>query len=129
MLRVFILHGDTQAKSLWAFLRQNWQALAEQGKPLSVTVTEHKSKRSGEQNKRYWSILNEIADQSWVAGKQFSSDAWHEYMKRKFIGTDDLPGGGNIGISTASLSVAEFCDYMTKVEAYAASELGVQIGV
>lgn len=129
MLRVFVLYGDTQAKSLWAFLRQNWQALAEQGKPLSVTVTEHKSKRSGEQNKRYWSILNEIADQSWVAGKQFSADAWHEHMKRKLIGTEDLPGGGNIGISTASLSVAEFCDYMTKVEAYAASELGVQIGV
>jgi hypothetical protein len=127
MMRVFVLRGEQQAQSLWAFLRQNWQAMADANKPLSVTVAEHKSKRSGEQNKRYWAVLNEIAEQAWVAGKQFSSDAWHEYMKRKFIGAEDLPGGGQIGISTTALSVAEFSDYTTKIEAYAATELGVEI--
>jgi hypothetical protein len=127
MLRVFVLRGEPQAQSLWAFLKQNWKSLADQGKPLSVTVTEHKSKRSGEQNRRYWSVMNEIADQAYIGGQKFSADAWHEYAKRKFIGCEDLPGGGQIGISTTALSVAEFCDYMTKVEAYAATELGVEI--
>lgn len=129
MIRVFVLRGDIQAQSLWAFLRQNWKAMADQGKPLAVTITEHKSKRSGEQNKRYWSILNEIAEQAYVGGQRFSADAWHEHFKRKLIGAEDLPGGGQIGISTTSLGVAEFAEYMTKVEAYAATELGVEIRI
>lgn len=126
MLRTFVLRGEPQARMLWAFLKANWQTLAQQGKPLAVTVTEHKTKRSADQNKRYWAVLNEIAAQAWVNGQQFSADAWHEYSKRKFIGHEDIPGGGTIGISTTSLTVAEFADYMTKVERFAADELGVE---
>lgn len=129
MMRTFVLRGEPQAQNLWAFLKANWQALAQAGKPLAVTVTEYKTTRSIEQNKRYWSILNIIADFAWVNGVQFSAEAWHEYFKRKYIGHVDLPNGGTVGISTTSLSVAEFGDYMLLVERCAAEELGVEVTI
>lgn len=125
-MRTFVLRDDRNAKALWAFLRQNWRALAGDGKPLAVTVQPHKAKRSVDQNKRYWSILNHIAEMAYLDGKQFTADAWHEYFKRLFIGAEDLPGGGTVGISTTILSVAEFTEYMTKVEIYAVEELGLE---
>lgn len=81
-----------------------------------------KSKRSIDQNKRYWKLLLELSDVAWVDGRQFSKDSWHEYFKREFIGIEELPGGGQIGISTVKLSVEEFGNYMMKIEAWAAEQ-------
>jgi hypothetical protein len=86
MLSTFVLREETHAQALWSFLKNNWNVMAWEGKPLAVTVSEHKAKRSAEQNKLYWSRLNEIAEQAWIDGKRFSADAWHEYYKQKFIG-------------------------------------------
>lgn len=61
ILRTFVLRNEPNANALWQFLKNNWRALAGAGKPLAVTVQEHKTKRSTDQNKRYWAILNEIA--------------------------------------------------------------------
>lgn len=125
--RMFILRGDSNAQALWGFLRSNWRSMADAGKPLAITVAEHKSKRSIEQNKRMWVILRQIEEGAWIDGKQFTQDAWHEEFKRKFIGVEELPGGGTVGISTTSLNVEEFAAYMTRIEVYAATELGVEL--
>lgn len=127
MQRMFVLRTEEHAQSLWAFLRSNWRAMAAAEKPLAVTVAQHKDKRTLEQNKRYWAILNEIAEQAWVAGKQYSAEAWHEHFRQTFIGMIDLPNGNKVGISTTTLNIEEFGAYMTKIEAYATSELGCQI--
>lgn len=127
LLRVFVLRDEPHARSLWGFLKANWKELAQAGRPLSITVQEHKAKRSLEQNRLYWQRLNEIAEQAWVGGKQFSAEAWHEFYKRQLIGYEELPRGGTVGISTTSLSVAEFSDYINRVEAYAATELGINL--
>lgn len=123
ILRTFVLRNEPNANALWQFLKNNWRALAGAVKPLAVTVQEHKTKRSTDQNKRYWAILNEIAANTWLDGRQFSADAWHEFFKGKFIGYEETPDGRQIGISTTTLSVADFGDYMTRIEAYAADEL------
>lgn len=34
--RTFILKEDMNAQALWAFLRQNWKAMAAAGKPLAA---------------------------------------------------------------------------------------------
>jgi hypothetical protein len=125
-LRIFVLRGDSNAQALWAFLRGNWRQLADAGKPLAITVAEHKAKRSIDQNKRLWVLLNEISASAWLDGSQFTADAWHEYFKRKFIGTEELPGGGSVGISTTALDVSEFAAYMTRIEVYASQELGIE---
>lgn len=125
--RAFTLRTDADARSLWAHLRNNWTAMARAGKPLTVTVEE--SKRSQAQNRAYWRLLNQIADDAWLSGNRYSADCWHEHFKRRFIGIEELPNGGDKGISTTSLTVAEFTDYLEKVYLYAVEELGIQIEV
>lgn len=124
--RTFVLRGEADAGALWAFLKANWRALAADGKPLAVLVTLHKTKRSTEQNKRLWALLGEISRNAWVQGRQFSAEAWNEHFAGEFIGYEELPSGRRKGISTTTLSVAEMAEYQTRIEAYAASELGIQ---
>ncbi len=84
---------------------------------LEVDVYEHTKKRTPQQNKLYWAILNELAE----AG-QYSSEIWHEYMKRKYLGIVEIEVRGEIvqvGRSTAKLSTKEFVDYVTQVQMFA----------
>ncbi|MEY4376122.1 MAG: hypothetical protein RJB26_672 [Pseudomonadota bacterium] len=124
---MFVLREPAHAAALHAFLKANAAAMAAQGRPLAVTVTEAKAKRSTEQNRRYWALLGEIAEHAWVAGRQFSADAWHEHFKGLYIGLEDLPDGRRAALSSAPLSVADFGEYMDKIEAYAAQTLGLTL--
>ncbi|EZP51415.1 recombination protein NinB [Delftia sp. RIT313] len=90
-----------------------------------LTVT--RRKRTKAQNKRYWGqgVLAQVAAQAVVNGKQYDAETWHEMFKRLFIGVVELPNGEVVGKSSADLTTAEFSEFCTRVEAYAASELGV----
>lgn len=92
------------------------ESFLKSGEPVEVIVRPRKSKRSIEQNKRYWALLREVSATVWVDGRQFSDEVWHEQFKRWFIGMVDMPDGSMVGISTTTLSVAEFTDYMTRIE-------------
>lgn len=94
----------------------------------TLTLTARLKKRTPEQNRRYWGrgVLAQIAEQATVNGKLYSAEVWHEQFKRMFIGFDELPNGQIIGKSSTGLTTAEFCDFCTQVEAYAAQELGVR---
>ena len=126
-MRTFVLRDEIASRQLHAFLRANWLACAQQGKPLAVTVSEHKARRSGDQNRLYWAFLRELSGSAWVGGRQFADEAWHEFFKRKFIGLAELPDGALAGISTTALSVAEFGDYVERIRQYATEELGIEI--
>lgn len=127
--RLFVLRGPIECKQLHAFLKSNWTACAQAGKPLSVQVSEHKAKRSAEQNRLLWAVLHDIAESAWVGGKRYSADAWHEQCKREFIGCEELPNGATVGISTASLSVEEFSTYIERIREYASDELGIELAI
>ena len=129
MLRVFVLRDETHCRSLYAFLRANWLAMAQAGKPLGVLVAEHKAKRSNPQNRLYWLVLNEIAANGWVDGKRFSAEAWHYHFRKEFIGMEDGPNGASVPISTTTLNVSEFSEYLEKVMAYAAQEIGCSVAL
>lgn len=92
------------------------------GGAIELILRHRKSKRSHEQNKRYWAILREVSASAWINGRQFSDEVWHEQFKRWFIGMDELPDGTQRGMSTTSLTVAEFGDYMTQIEAWCADQ-------
>ena len=49
----------------------------------------------GDQNRRYWALLREVAATVWVGRQQFSDEVWHEHFKRKFVGREEitLPSG------------------------------------
>ena len=124
--QTFILRTDDHAKRLYAFLKANWRAMAEQDKPLSVLVTEKRPKRTDEQNRLYWSRLGEIAEQAWIDGKRYSKDVWHEYYRAKFCPKIDAPHGKLIAMSTTDLTVEAFTLYMNEIAADAAN-YGVEL--
>lgn len=94
----------------------------------TLTLTASLKKRTKPQNRRYWGrgVLAQIAEQAAVNGRLYSAEVWHEQFKRQFIGFDELPNGQIIGKSSTGLTTAEFCDFCTQVEAYAAQEFGVR---
>jgi hypothetical protein len=81
-------------------------------------------KRSSEANRRYWSLVNLVSNNVKPNNQQFSQPAWHEYFKSRFLGMKEihLPSGQMIliPVSTAELKTSEFCDYMSRVEVWAA---------
>jgi len=124
-MRQFVLREKSQCRALYAYLRHNWPAMAAQGKPLAVTVAEYKDKRHAQQNRLYWALLKQVSEQAMVDGRRYSDEVWHEQFKRVLIGLVDLQGGQKAGESTTKLNVSEFAEYVTKVTAYTATELGV----
>lgn len=121
------LHNRQQAwalfnAQLYPFLKTVFQGNS------SWVLTVARRKRTKAQNRRYWGkgVLAQVAEQAVIGGKQFSAETWHEQFKRMFIGVQELPNGQVIGKSSSDLTTAEFSDFCTQVEAYAASELGVR---
>lgn len=124
-MKTFVLREKRHAKSLIEYLRQHAGPHARAGKPLAVTIVEHKQKRSSDQNARYWSLLSEIAEQVEVGGKHFDRDVWHEWMKDRFGPKIEGPTG-ILSASTSQMNTEQFAKYMTQVEVFAVQELGVE---
>ena len=116
--------------------QQAWAAIKAQVFPFLAEVLQgghrwvlsiKRMKRTSRQNRRYWGkgVLAQIAEQAAPGGKQYAAETWHEFMKKKFIGLVELPDGSVIGQSSRDLSTAQFSEFCSQVEAYAATELGV----
>lgn len=137
MNRLFILREPLHFESLLAFLRANWRPMADVGKPLGITVAPYKKKRSDEQNALMWVWLTQMQRDAWVAGSQFDAETWNIHAKREFLPEVNakgknkwryLPDGSRqLDMSTTDLNTAEMSLYMNALEAYAVSDLGVQI--
>lgn len=142
--RTIILAGEGQVELVAAVLARNWRQAAESGHPLAVRIYEHKSSRTLEQQALMWIRLGEIAAQAWVGNRQYSAEVWHEWAKREFLPEDDGPtklarkgyrkwavmpsGARTLTGSTTQLTTAGMSEYMEKLMAYGAQELGVQFG-
>ena len=120
------LHNRQQA---WAAIKAQvfpfLQNALQGGGRWALTIK--RMKRTPRQNRRYWGrgVLAQIAEQATVGGKLYSAETWHEQFKRQFIGVVELPNGEVIGASSSKLTTAEFCLFCDKVEAFAATQLGV----
>lgn len=92
-------------------------------KPTRCPTCKRLHKRSHQANARYWLLLHRMAETIKPDGVSYSADTWHAWAKSRFLGCEEikLPNGRTLSIpnSTADLSVSEFGDYMTKVEAFA----------
>lgn len=129
MKEVFVLRDEFQMRRLWAFLKNNAKACAEAKKPLQVVVGEFKKNRSVEQNKMLHKLLSIITENAWVAGKQYDLETWKEHFRRTFIGTEEymLPSGEiqQRGISTTTLNVEEFSEFLEQIQSYMINTLGL----
>lgn len=114
-------------KTLIAAFEEILKMIAEH--PCRVIATPVGDKRTVEQNARYHAIVNQIAAQVKCDGELLHRDAWHEWIKEKFIGSYRLamPDGSVHfqGISTTTLTVKEFSGFMDAVEVWAVTEAGV----
>lgn len=129
--REFTLRSPEVWQVFASFVKDHAKQMLENDTPLRLIVTTAGTKRNAEQNKRYWGfVLKTIADQAFVKGQLYAADVWHEYFARKFGICDEmvLPDGDIITRrkSTTEMTVGEFTEYMTRVEAHATQELGVR---
>jgi hypothetical protein len=125
--QTFVLHGRPQWDRLVAFVKANVGG----EKLLGITVFDaDEKKRTDAQNRFYWKARMEfIADNAWVDGERFSKEAWHEHLAEKFAPRTELrlPTGElkSVRKSTTEMKVAEFSAYITQIECYCATELGL----
>lgn len=90
------------------------------GGDYRITIEEVDAVRTNEQNRFYWAILNEIADQT---GN--SSDDLHETFRAMFL-TDRGAVPPRIR-STTELDVREFITYIDQILAYIGTEMGITV--
>ena len=111
----------------------------ERGKAARILAEEHDDDRSLQQNKFYWGpCLKEISEQASIEGQKWAAEAWHELFKRMFLGYEikkvRVAGRKKLTVirrlkSTTGLKVKPFGAYLDKVQAFAATDLGVQFSV
>jgi len=129
--REFTLTDAVVCNHMWSFVKANVKAYADAGSPLHAILTTAKTKRRIEQNKHYWKfVMLPIEQQVWVDSQQFSKEVWHEYYASRFGGMNEyrMPDGEirQIRMSTTDMTVSEFNQYRTRVEAHAAENSGVR---
>lgn len=98
------------------------QSLPE-GKSYDVSVKVHRSKRSNPQNAWYWTIVGIVAKET-----DNDKEVIHRLFKKMFIGYDvKVVGNERIAVvrSSSTLNTEEFSEYLSKVEAFVAQELGI----
>lgn len=136
------LVGEPQREAAIAALRN---APIDSVSPVEFLLREEVKARKPDQNALMWSgPLSDIAKQGFVRGRTYSAEVWHEYFKRKYLPEefdatlcregyrkwDYAPDGERelVG-STTQLTVRGFALYLHEIEAYAVTELGVQLHV
>lgn len=131
LYREFTLSGPAVWHLLKELVREHARAYIEKGTPLRIVVTSEDRRRTTESNGFYWGVvLRAIAEQAWVNEQQFNADTWHEYYANLYCPRVDvaLPTGEIFSRrkSTSEMGQKEFTDYVTRVQANAATEHGVQ---
>ena len=100
-----------QLKPTFRALYDQAEIMLNNGKKITVEVSEKKNKRSSEQNNYYWLFNSELAkflDEAGLTYGEFelpyTSEIVHDINKKLF----DVK-------TTTKLSVGEFCEYMNKL--------------
>lgn len=127
--------AHTAAKHAYAHAR----SIIDNGRPARIEAVEHEDDRSLKQNRFYWGpCLREISAQAEIEGQRWTAEAWHELFRRQFLGYEiekvHVAGRKRPVInrrlrSTAKLKVRAFGKYLDEIQAFAATELGVEFSV
>lgn len=101
--------------ALWKYM----QTL--QGKSVDITIKQHKSQRSNNQNNYYFGVVCKILGDYFG----YTEEEMHDALKMKFLrhGPCDM----ETVKSTTKLNTAEFEDYLEKIRRWAVTEYSVSI--
>ena len=132
-----------RANELAAALVQQAVADDEPDRRIRVVVgVDHEDKTVKQRAFLHVAVLPQIAEQAKVAGIRYVVKTWKEFFRSTYLGdrweTFDLPGQFDakgrqkrarrkVRVSTEDLSIKQYSEYLDKVIAYAADELGVVI--
>lgn len=101
--------------------------LGKMEKPYTIRVAKGVN-RSHDQNNMYWSMLREVAlYMSENTGRVITPEHVHECCRSMFAPTRDNGLGVKTPISTTEMTTVEFSDYYEECEAWAVSDLGVNL--
>lgn len=114
--KTYIIRSQLIADNACKAILSNWERMEADHKPMCVEIK--RTSRSLEQNKRYWAILSAFSKAVKIGGRHYAPETLHEYFKREFIGITALPNGMPMAKSSAELTVDQFGEYMTQVEAW-----------
>lgn len=92
-------------------------------KVWDVSIKPYKPNRSHAQNRIYWSWLQIIGDHL-----GYPKDELHVVLAAKFLGIVETRCIGEVitqPVSTSSLNIKEFAEYLNRIELFANSELGI----
>ncbi len=78
--RTIPLLTDTQKQTAILALQN-----APTGQNLEVVIREVKKQRNNVQNNLLWAAMDDISQQLWLNGKQYSIEIIHEHMKQEFM--------------------------------------------
>lgn len=125
-------NGWPVAANCKAAIWRHAQELHPLGKAVEVRIGEAKSKRSLAQNSCLHGWATAISD--WwddASGQRIEPLAWKEWFKREYLGekAHQMPDG-RITVTTRSttdLTVAEFKDFLTRIEAWASEQDGLEL--
>lgn len=116
-----------EVDSFRAALREMWEQCRgiNWSDPWRLTFEPIKETRSLAQNRRYWALLNEWAQEapSHMDGEWHAPEVWHEFFKRRFLGVSVAEIDGDavpVVPDSRTLKVAQFGEYMEQVEAWMA---------
>lgn len=126
-MRTFVLREQRNFDAMLRFISANWPQMAS-GKPMramQVVCSAYDPRRNSEQNAKLYSLERDIAAAAWIAGKQYSPEAWHEFFLDKLAPRIDGVDGPRIKRSS-SMTVAELSSHISAIQAYAATELGLE---
>jgi hypothetical protein len=90
-----------------------------------IAITEHRSRRTADQNKLLWAIYTEMSD-----GTGYTPSELHEAMKRKFLAPKVVKVGKQeieVPGSSRELDTKDFSQYVERVAQFAAEELGIVV--
>jgi hypothetical protein len=122
--RVFVLRDAPYYRQALAFLAERWQAQARAGRPLAVTVSEHRATRTSGQNARMWAMLHDVARQVDWYGRRLAPEEWKDVFTAALKRQKVVPGldGGFVvlGASSRELTVAEMSELMVLIGAFGA---------
>lgn len=134
LYREFVITGPGPWGAMIAFLKANVRAFIERNRPLRVIVVEEEQDRLDEQIRYYFGVtVKAVSEQAWVNGQRFSKEAWHEHFARMFLPPKEivLPDGEVVikraSIARGHIGIKVMAEFTQQVEAYAATELGVEI--
>lgn len=102
-------------------------ALRDTGEVVEITVRKYRDTRSSAQNRRMWSMLNDVAQQVEWGGEKLDAEDWKDLITAALNREQKLVRGLNgglvaLGSRTSRMTIAEMTEVMDYLSAWGAQQ-------